>query len=91
VLTLGVLYARDRDGVRRNDADLFGGFDIRAERLDLIAEWHSRTRGNRKDSSGAMLMYGTKSFGIVVGLVNNGGSDRHRFFIGAGYNVSTVD
>jgi hypothetical protein len=91
-LTLGVIGVRDRDGVRRDDADFFGGFDVRiSQSLSLVTEWRSRTDGYRTHNSGVMLMYGSKKFGLAVGYVNNGSSTSHRFFIGAGYNVSTLD
>jgi hypothetical protein len=91
-LTLGAIYAHDRDGLRRNDADVLAGFDAKiAPRLNLVGEWRSRTEGNRTSSRGLMLAYGLKKYGIAVGFVNNGSSTRHRFFIGVGYNVSTVD
>lgn len=91
-LTLGAIYAKDRDGIRRDDTDIFGGFDVKLSRhLSLITEFRSRTKGDAHNGSGVMVMYGAKRYGIGIGFVNNGRSDSHRFFIGAGYNVSTLD
>jgi hypothetical protein len=91
-LTLGAVYAKDRDGIRRHDTDLFGGFDVKlAPHLNLIGEFRSRTKGDSHHGSGVMVMYGAKRYGIGIGFVNNGRSESHRFFIGVGYNVSTLD
>ncbi|MBI3920005.1 MAG: hypothetical protein HY318_01205 [Armatimonadetes bacterium] len=91
-LTAGVIHVQDRDGITRHDDDVFGGFNLGiAPRLNLVTEWRSRTAGNPKNGSGAMLMYGGGKYGLAVGFVNNGASQSHEFFIGAGFNVSTLD
>ncbi len=91
-LTGGVMQVEDRDGRSVSDMDAFGGFDIRlAPHVGFVAEWRDRTEGNLKDSSGAMLTYAGKKYGIGAGLLNNGNSESHQFFIGVGFNVSTLD
>ncbi|MGH8103067.1 MAG: hypothetical protein ACREJQ_00930 [bacterium] len=91
-LTAGVIYSWDRDGKTRDDADTMAGlaFGITPS-LNLIGEWRSKTKGNIHDSSGVAVMYGGRNYSIAVGALNNGASDDLRFFVGAGFNVSTVD
>ena len=58
-LTAGVIHVQDRDGIARNDNDVFGGFNLGiAPRLNLVTEWRSRTAGNPKNGSGANLLFG---------------------------------
>lgn len=91
-LTAGVIRVDARDGIPTNDTDFFGGFDLKlTRRMGLVAEWRSRTEGHPKSGSGAMLTYAGQRYGIGVGAINNGLSDNHQFFIGVGFNVSTLD
>jgi hypothetical protein len=91
-VSAGVIGVVDRDGTRRDGADLFAGASYAfTDRLSVVAEWRSKTRKNPHDASGIVLMYGAKNYKLAIGLVNNGSSDTHRFFIGAGYNITTVD
>lgn len=88
----GVIAVVDRDGTQRDGGDLFLGasFPITGKLL-AVAEWRSKTRKNPRDASGIVLMYGEKNYKLAVGLVNNGSSDTHRLFVGAGFNLTTVD
>lgn len=91
-LSGGVIAVVDRDGTQRDGGDMFVGASYTiTDKLSAVAEWRSKTRKNPHDASGIVLMYGERNFQLAVGLVNNGSSDSHRFFIGAGFNLTTVD
>lgn len=91
-LTAGGYFVDYRDGVKRSGQDIFGGAEFKLSKsLSLAGEWRSRTKFNLKDSSGAMLMWHAKRYGLGAGLVNNGNSRSHQFFIGAGFSVGSLD
>lgn len=91
-LTGGIMHVRDRDGTRRDSADAFAGLSYPiSDQLTLVGEWRSKTKNNRRDSTGIVLMYGQANYKVAIGWVNSGTSDRHRLFIGAGFNLSSVD
>lgn len=88
----GVIAVVDRDGTQRDGGDVFVGASYpMTGKLLAVAEWRSKTRKNPHHASGIVLMYGEKNYKLAVGLVNNGSSDRHRLFVGAGFNLTTVD
>lgn len=90
--SLGGIYAWDRDGEKVDDADFYCGLSVGlSDRVSAVAEWRQRTAGFPKAGSGVMLQYGVARYAIGVGLLNSGNSDKHGFFIGAGFNIPTLD